>query len=382
VPVVPSGRYPAIWYTVEGLYNPNGIQAENFFQWFVKRNTNVFLVTCGHFHEEFRQVSTNVVGKPVHEVLADYQDDPNGGDGWMRIMRFDTFANVIDVDTYSPTLQAIRTAPESDFNLPVVFDDYRLPEGTQFKAFQQGIAGYAGTQDTWISQDNPNTSYGNNNTRWVDDDTANSLFTDYRGQGLIRFDDAIGANGVPAGSTIVKATLVLDIADDIDTPLFNPVFYVHPVIRPWDENSTWNSLAGGLTVGADLQPAVAQFLGDNAPNTETMRRLDLTSTVAAWAAGAPNYGIAILPQIISGNDDGIEIWTSESGNALLRPRLEITFIPPTPINIADLDRDGIVAGADLAILLSAWMTPSPIADLDNDGTVDAQDLAILLSNWG
>jgi hypothetical protein len=157
---------------------------------------------------------------------------------------------------------------------------------------------------------------------------------------------------------------------------------VHPVIRPWDENSTWNSLAGGLTVGADLQPAVAQFLGDNAPNTETMRRLDLTSTVAAWAAGAPNYGIAILPQIISGNDDGIEIWTSESGNALLRPRLEITFIPPTPTNIADLDRDGIVAGADLAILLSAWMTPSPIADLDNDGTVDAQDLAILLSNWG
>jgi hypothetical protein len=382
VPVVPSGRYPAIWYTVEGLYNPNGIQAENFFQWFVKRNTNVFLVTCGHFHEEFRQVSTNVVGKPVHEVLADYQDDPNGGDGWLRIMRFDTFANVIDVDTYSPTLQAIRTAPESDFNLPVVFDDYRLPEGTQFKAFQQGIAGYAGTQDTWISQDNPNTSYGNNNTRWVDDDTANSLFTDYRGQGLIRFDDAIGANGVPAGSTIVKATLVLDIADDIDTPLFNPVFYVHPVIRPWDENSTWNSLAGGLTIGADLQPAVAQFLGDNAPNTETMRRLDLTSTVAAWAAGAPNYGIAILPQIISGNDDGIEIWTSESGNALLRPRLEITFIPPTPTNIADLDRDGIVAGADLAILLSAWMTPSPIADLDNDGTVDAQDLAILLSNWG
>ncbi|MCE2884515.1 MAG: DNRLRE domain-containing protein [Planctomycetaceae bacterium] len=382
VPIVPSGRFPASWYAIEGLYNPNGIQAEDFFQWFIRRNANVFLVTCGHFHEEFRQTSTNVAGKPVHEVLADFQDDPNGGDGWLRIMRFDTFANTIDVDTYSPTLQAVRTAPESDFNLPVVFDDYRLAEGARFKAFQQGIAGYAGTQDTWINQDSPNTSYGNNDTRWVDDDTANSLFADYRGQGLVRFDGAIGANGVPAGSTIVKATLVLDIADDIDTPLFNPLFFVHPVIRSWDEGSTWNSLSGGLTVGADLLPAIGQFLGDNVPNSESMRRLDVTATVASWSAGAPNHGFAILPQIISGNDDGIEIWTSESGNPLLRPRLEVTYIPPTATNVADLDDDGFVAGSDLALLLAAWGTPSPTADLDDDGSVDAQDLAIMLSNWG
>ena len=34
---------------------------------------------------------------------------------------------------------------------------------------------------------------------------------------------------------------------------------------PWSESSTWNSLAGGIDVGVDTDPAlVAFFHGDNA----------------------------------------------------------------------------------------------------------------------
>ena len=252
VPLVSSGRYPDIWYSIEGLYNPDGIRSEEFFQWFVRRNPGVFMVTCGHFHEEYRQVSQNVAGLPVHEVLADFQDDPNGGDGWLRIMKFNTIAGTIDVDTYSPTLGEVRTASESDFNLAVDFDRYMLAPQTAFKAFQQGIGGYEGTQDTWVSQQNPNTSYGDNDRRVSDDDTANSFFSDYRGQALVRFDGIVGGQGIPVGSEILSATLVIDIADDIDTPLFNPSFLVHKVVRAWSESSTWNSLSGGLTVGSDL----------------------------------------------------------------------------------------------------------------------------------
>lgn len=47
---------------------------------------------------------------------------------------------------------------------------------------------------------------------------------------------------------------------------------------------------------------------------------------------------------------------------------------------ADLDGDGDVGAADLAILLGAWGTPG--ADLDGDGTTGAADLAILLGAWG
>ena len=381
VPAVPNGRYPNIWYAAEGFYNPNGIQSEDFYQWFLRKNTNIFMVTCGHFHGEWRQQSPNVAGKPIQEVLADYQDDPNGGNGWLRIMRFDAAANTIDVDSYSPTLQAVRTSPKSDFTLSVNFADYALGEGLSFAAFQEGVAGYAGTQDTWINQQSANTSYGNSGTRTSDDDVANSLFSDYRGQALLRFDGIVGGGAIPAGSTVVNATLVLDVVDDIDTPLYNPNFIVHPVIRAWDEASTWNSLSGGLTVGADLGAQVASFSGDNSPDSESMRRIDITQTVQSWVNGTPNWGIAILPQIISGNDDGIDIRASENTNTILRPRLEVTFRSAVQYRLGDLDRNGIVDGADLARLLNEWDRPSVCCDLDNDGTVGGNDLGILLAHW-
>ena len=46
----------------------------------------------------------------------------------------------------------------------------------------------------------------------------------------------------------------------------------------------------------------------------------------------------------------------------------------------DLDADGLVNAADLAILLSAWNT-SGISDLNLDGMTGAEDLAVLLSRW-
>ncbi len=52
--------------------------------------------------------------------------------------------------------------------------------------------------------------------------------------------------------------------------------------------------------------------------------------------------------------------------------------------VADLDGDGNVGPADLAILLGAWgpvPTPDP-PDFDGDGDVDAFDLALLLGSWG
>lgn len=50
--------------------------------------------------------------------------------------------------------------------------------------------------------------------------------------------------------------------------------------------------------------------------------------------------------------------------------------------LGDLDGDGDVDGADLAVLLGAWGTSNPAADLDDDGVVAGADLAILLGAWG
>jgi hypothetical protein len=52
-----------------------------------------------------------------------------------------------------------------------------------------------------------------------------------------------------------------------------------------------------------------------------------------------------------------------------------------PILAEDLDGNGSVGPADLAILLSAWGTKGGLADLNGDGFVGAPDLAQLLAAW-
>jgi len=66
---------------------------------------------------------------------------------------------------------------------------------------------------------------------------------------------------------------------------------------------------------------------------------------------------------------------SQSFTALLAQAC--TFTNPNP---ADLNGDGVVNGADLGILLSAWGQAGP-GDLNGDGTVNGADLGVLLSSW-
>ena len=49
--------------------------------------------------------------------------------------------------------------------------------------------------------------------------------------------------------------------------------------------------------------------------------------------------------------------------------------------IADVDNNGIVNAADLAMVLAAW-NERGATDLDFDGRADAADMAILLADWG
>ena len=48
----------------------------------------------------------------------------------------------------------------------------------------------------------------------------------------------------------------------------------------------------------------------------------------------------------------------------------------------DLNDDGIVNAADLAMLLAEWGISNGAADINGDGNVNAADLAIMLANWG
>jgi hypothetical protein len=53
--------------------------------------------------------------------------------------------------------------------------------------------------------------------------------------------------------------------------------------------------------------------------------------------------------------------------------------PPCP---ADINRDSVVNGNDLGILLSGWGGSDQDSDLNGDNRVDGIDLGILVGAWG
>jgi hypothetical protein len=110
---------------IDGRYETNGVLSETLFQNFIRTNRNIFMVLCGHVAGQYHQVSENNWGLPVYEILTDFDTyTPNGGNGWMRLLTFDTAARQIRVAMYSPTLGRLRVdgtkETHEDFQLTMV----------------------------------------------------------------------------------------------------------------------------------------------------------------------------------------------------------------------------------------------------------------------
>ncbi|MGN0714801.1 MAG: metallophosphoesterase [Anaerovoracaceae bacterium] len=94
-------------------------RATDIIQKIIRPNENVSMVICGHMHAEAKRL--NLIensGRIVVEILADYQGENNGGDGFLRLM---TFQNGKMINrTYSPITgeENILGAQEA-FSVPV-----------------------------------------------------------------------------------------------------------------------------------------------------------------------------------------------------------------------------------------------------------------------
>ena len=83
----------------------------------LKDNPNLFLMLCGHMHSSGDGAAYRAElgddGHTIHIMLADYQDFTNGGNGYLRILRFSPADNKIYATTYSPYIDAyINTYPD------------------------------------------------------------------------------------------------------------------------------------------------------------------------------------------------------------------------------------------------------------------------------
>lgn len=88
------------------------------------QHCNVFLILCAHYHGdpitpgEAELDLINSCGKPLYIRMSNYQEDTNGGNGFLRMMKFRPSRSVIEFKTYSPVLNQYRTQTSSQFTLP------------------------------------------------------------------------------------------------------------------------------------------------------------------------------------------------------------------------------------------------------------------------
>ena len=85
----------------------------------IVRHDNIRFVLCGHdlFGGVGRLASARPDGTVVHELLANYQMQPLGGGGYLRVLQFSPRERHVRVRTYSPYLDRFKTDPENDFTV-------------------------------------------------------------------------------------------------------------------------------------------------------------------------------------------------------------------------------------------------------------------------
>ena len=102
-------------------YNIAGNSGEEMWQKLIRRQKNIFLVVSGHVPGVGFQTSTNDAGGTVLEMLTDYQNLPNGGNGWLRTLKFIPGENRIQMITYSPLLDKYNKEANEAFSI-----DYQM----------------------------------------------------------------------------------------------------------------------------------------------------------------------------------------------------------------------------------------------------------------
>jgi hypothetical protein len=239
----------------ETLSSSGTNSGEDVYRKLVEPFPQVCVVLCGHIHGTGRIRTTTELGQPVHEILSDYQSDPNGGNGWFRVMDFQPKNNRIVVSTRSQTYQPgttsgpnHATSPASNFTLSFDFEAHAQMLDRRTLHFRQGQdlghGVYTGTQDTVLGDGTqgsykPNLSYGQLDTLRLDGDADHE-------QSLLRFDGIVG-NGpgqIRPGTKVRRAILTLTTESSNAESGSGGKFY--RMKQSWSELSTWNNIGGGV----------------------------------------------------------------------------------------------------------------------------------------
>ncbi|HPE95861.1 MAG TPA: metallophosphoesterase, partial [Bacillota bacterium] len=92
---------------IDSTLTSNG---ERLFNELISTSPNIRLVLCGHNHgaaqvaSEIDDNGDGITDRTVYQILADYQAEQKGGQGYLRLLTFDEIEKKLLIRTYSPLL--------------------------------------------------------------------------------------------------------------------------------------------------------------------------------------------------------------------------------------------------------------------------------------
>ena len=209
------------------------------------------------------------------------------------------------------------------------------------ETFQEGVSGYASTQDTELESDSPDNVQPNG--------TAVRLVAGGDPeQGLIRFEDIFGAGAgeIPIGATINSATLEINVYVD-GTP--STVVSIHEMLENWTESATWNSMstsgAGIQTDDVEAAATATDVLNSGEFGSTGWKSFDVTSSLQSWSSGGTNYGWVIVSDDPT---DGVIYRTSDYSTISVRPRLTVDYTASNQDPTITSDGGGSTASINVA----------------------------------
>jgi choice-of-anchor B domain-containing protein len=234
----------------------------------------------------------------------------------------------------------------------LLFDPVENPQGPP-NGWIAGVPGDTATSGQWVNVDPNGTSAQPEN-----DNTPNGVKAWVTGNAAV--GSGAGAADVDGG----KTTLVSPVLALADLPEARISYF------------RWYSNNQGSNPGTDSMPV--EITNDGGT---TWVQLELvTENAGAWVKKSFRVADFVAP---TNNVRVRWVARDDAAGSLVEAGVDdfavSTYDCPTAI-LGDLDGNGTVDAADLAVLLGQWGQKGS-ADLDGDGTVNAADLAVLLGAW-
>jgi hypothetical protein len=323
-------------------------------------------------------VSAQILSPTQVRVRWDESADPQSGVSLYRVYRNGALVGTTPLGVFTDSV-TFGTAPIAYRVAAVNRDGFASDQspaidvGGTTIAFQDGVAGYAGTRDATLRQTAPDGVSGTTaQTVEIDGDDGGGDLA-----GVLRWEIA----GIPAGAIVLGASITVNVTDPGSS------FPVYALKRDWNEaevswnrasaSAAWGQAGASATTDRDAAPLATTGAGTG-KQTYAFNAAGV-AIVQQWIAGTrANYGVAIADTTLT---DGLDFNSRESAVVDNRPRLTISYVLPASGPLpGDLDGNGAVDADDIDLLnrAIALAATDVVFDVTGDAQVDAADVAQLI----